>query len=108
MWKDLNKRMKIYVAGTYYPNNKYQFSSDKINDNNKVISKEQKSLRYKMMKGLILLKDTAILKLYVPNNISSKTYTAEFYKITGRKRQIHHIAGDFYSILLIIERTNIQ
>lgn len=51
------------------------------------------------MKGLILQKGIAISKLYVPDNISSKAFTAEFYKITGRKRQINHIGGDFHDIL---------
>lgn len=52
-----------------------------------------------MMKGLILQKGIAIPKRYVPDNTSSKAFTAEFYKTTGRKRQIHHIGRDFYGIL---------
>lgn len=43
--------------------------------------KPKSFLKNKMMKGLILQKDVAILKLYVPNNMSSKADVQNFTRL---------------------------
>lgn len=62
--------------------------------------KNKSNCHYKMMKGFILQKDTAILKLYVPNNLSSKTYKQNFIRLWDGK-EIHH-TGDFHNICQLL------